>query len=63
MAFSWLADDGWLGGFVIFQGIPNSIAKKPYIFVIFQGGEVLDPYPPSGSAHEYVSIKKKTNIL
>ena len=27
--------------FVIFQGIRTSIAKKPYIFVIFQGG--LDP--------------------
>ena len=24
--------------FVIFQGIRTSIAKKPYIFVIFQGG-------------------------
>ena len=23
---------------VIFQGIQTSIAKKPYIFVIFQGG-------------------------
>ena len=31
----------WLGSFVIFQGIPTSIAKKPYIFV-----------PPSGSAHK-----------
>ena len=30
----------WLGGFVIFQGIPTSIAKEPYIFVIFQGGGV-----------------------
>ena len=28
----------WLGSFVIFQGIRTSIAKKPYIFVIFQGG-------------------------
>ena len=28
----------WLGGFVIFQGIPTSIAKEPYIFIIFQGG-------------------------
>ena len=34
----------WLGSFVIFQGIRTSIAKKPYIFVIFQGG--LDPYSP-----------------
>ena len=28
----------WLGSFVIFQGIRASIAKKPYIFVIFGGG-------------------------
>ena len=28
----------WLGGFVIFQGIRTCIAKKPFIFVIFQGG-------------------------
>ena len=34
---------------VIFQGIRTSIAKEPYIFVIFQGG----PKPaPSGSAHD-----------
>ena len=39
----------WLGIFLIFQGIGTSIAKKPYIFVIFQGGP--DPGPPSGSAH------------
>ena len=39
-----------LGSFVIFQGIRSSNAKKPYIFVIFQGGP--DPLtPPSGSAH------------
>ena len=35
---------------VIFQGIRTSIAKEPYIFVIFQGG--LTPPPPSGSAHD-----------
>ena len=39
-----------IGSFVIFQGILTSIAKKPYNFVIFQGGP--DPLPPSGSAHE-----------
>ena len=43
MAFRWRVDDGlkiecWLGSFVIFQGIRTSIAKIPYIFVIFQGG-------------------------
>ena len=41
----------WLGSFVIFQGIRTSIAKKPYIFVIFKGGpEPLSPPldPPMG---------------
>ena len=38
-----------LGSFVIFQGIWTSIAKKPYIFVIFHGGQdplvfPLDPH-------------------
>ena len=33
----------WLGSSVIFQEIRTSIGKKPYIFVIFQGG----PYPLS----------------
>ena len=28
----------WLGSFVTFQGIRTRIAKKPYIFAIFQGG-------------------------
>ena len=35
----------WLGSFVIFQGIRASIAKKPYISVIFQWGSGL-PFPP-----------------
>ena len=34
-----------------FQGIQTSIAKKPYIFVIFQGGSG-PPVPPSGSAYD-----------
>ena len=38
MAFSWRTDDGWLGNFVIFQGILTCIGKKTYIFVIFSGG-------------------------
>ena len=49
MAYRWRTDDGptWngLGSFVIFQGIPTSIAKEPYIFVIFQGGP-RPPVPP-----------------
>ena len=34
-----------------FQGIGTSIAKKPYIFVILQGG-VRTPCLPSGSAND-----------
>ena len=35
-----------LGSFVIFQGIRNSTAKKPYVFVIFSGGGGLGPPVP-----------------
>ena len=35
----------WLGRFVIFQGIRTSIAKKTYIFGIFQGGGSGPPDP------------------
>ena len=41
MAFRWRAVPNiecWLGSFVIFQRIRTNIAKKLYIFVIFQGG-------------------------
>ena len=41
----WRNINCWLGSFVNFQGIGTSIAKKSYIFVIFQG-EVLTPCPP-----------------
>ena len=46
MAFRWPADYGPTlnGSFVVFQWIQTSIAKKPYIFVIFQGG-VRTPFP------------------
>ena len=37
----------WLDRFVIFQAIRTSVAKKHYIFVIFQEGP--DPMSPSGS--------------
>ena len=55
MAFRWCADDGptlkvsLAGQLCGFQGIQTSIAKKPYIFVIFQGvggGGVRTPVPP-----------------
>ena len=40
----WPNMEYWLGSFVIFQGIRTSIAKKLYIFVIFQGGgDTLSP--------------------
>ena len=37
---------------MIFQGIRTNSAKKPYIFVIFQGGP--EPCPHSESAHGMV---------
>ena len=47
--------NGGLSSFVIFQGTQTSIVKKPYIFVIFQGGFMAPcpPPPPSGSAHAF----------
>ena len=68
MAYRSRADDVPLNaGF--FQGIRTSIAKKPYIFVIFQGGSG-PPVPPSGSAnvkhgHSWwiVIILKETAII
>ena len=48
----------WLGSFVIFQGIRTSIAKKPYRFVIFQGGGGPESIPlsaPSGSVYANAS--------
>ena len=61
MAFRWRADVGptlsaGLVACVDFQGIRTSIAKKPYIFVIFQGGGSGPPVPHPGSAHEVSMI-------
>ena len=50
MAFRWLADDGptLSAGFVIYQGIRTSFAKKPFDFVIFrEGSRTPAPPPPS----------------
>ena len=47
MAVRWHDDDGPTLHADLetdFQGIRISIAKKPYIFVVFQGGQ--DPVPP-----------------
>ena len=54
----------WLGScFVIVQGIRTSIAKKTYMFVIFQrGGGPDSKLPPTGSAHVNLSFWKKLNI-
>ena len=41
----------WIGSFVIFKGTRTSIAKKPYIFVIYQGG-YGPPVSTSRSAHD-----------
>ena len=47
-----------VGSFVIVKEIRTSIAKKPYIFVIFHvGGGVRTPCPPCGSAHDQTAPK------
>ena len=42
----WPNIECWLGSFVSFQGIRTFFAKKPFIFVIFQGARGVDPLPP-----------------
>ena len=46
MAFHWRADGGqtFAWWFVVLQGIRTSIAKKPFIFVIFRGPGSLSPH-------------------
>ena len=53
MAFRWRADDDPTlnAGLVVFENCIFSIAKKFYVFVIFQVGGCPPPPPPSGSAH------------
>ena len=41
----WPNIECWLGSFVVLQEIRSSIGKKPYIFLIFQGG-VWTPFLP-----------------
>ena len=54
--FCWRADDSpTLNAELVFQRFWTGIAKKPYIFVIFQrggGGGSGPPVPSSGSAHD-----------
>ena len=63
----WPNIEFWLVSFVVLQGIRTNIAKKPYIFVIFQrGGGGPDPCPPSGSANAisiYLSGRYPLNPL
>ena len=53
MAFCWQAHGGpTLNARLVFQGIQTSVAKRPYIFVIFRGGGGGgggggDPAPPT----------------
>ena len=58
MAFRWPADYGPTlnGSFVVFQWIHTSIAKKPYIFVIFQGVSEHFPPAPSGSPNVLLMV-------
>ena len=66
MAFRWLADDGPTlnAGLVaaIFQGIRTCIARKPYIFVIFQKGSE-PPVPPLDPHMVYHSFGNLPGIL
>ena len=52
----------WLGSFVVLQGIQTNIAKRPYIFVIFQGGGSGPPIPPLDS-HMNLSVIKGSDRL
>ena len=56
MAFPWRADGGPLGSFVALLVIQTSISKKHFSG---GGGGGPDPLPPSGSAHEKLTIKIK----
>ena len=48
---------------MIFHEIRTSIAKKPYIFVIFGGGGGgPDPCPLSGSAHAKYAMMRTPNL-
>ena len=48
-------------------GVLTSIAKEPYIFVIFQEMGGSGPLPPSGSVHVYImscqSLKKLVKCI
>ena len=52
----WPNIEFWLGSLVIFQENWTSIAKKPYFFVIFQGGSGPPVPPPPLDPHMRESI-------
>ena len=54
----WPNIECWLGSFVLGQGIRTSIAKKPFIFAIFQGGGSGPPVPPL-DMHIFMLIKMR----
>ena len=60
----WHSIECWLGSCVIFQGVHTIIAKKPYIFVIFQGRGVRTPMSPlPRSPHISATVHKASNLL
>ena len=58
----WTYIECWLGSFVIFQGIRTSIAKKPYIFVIFSEG-YEPPVPPLWIRTCHLQVHYSCNIF
>ena len=42
----WPKIESWLNSFTILRGSGPVLLKKPYIFVIFEGGGVWTPWPP-----------------
>ena len=65
----WRADDGptlnvgLVRSFVIFKGIKTSIAKKPFIFVIFQGGpDPLSPPPPPDPRMLFLTVYSSSQV-
>ena len=60
----WPNIECWPGSFVIFQRIQTSIAKKPYIFLIFQGGGGPEPLsPPLDWRLKLYKVERKANML
>ena len=66
MAFRWSADDDPTlnAGLVaaIFQGVRTCIARKPYTFVIFQGGGSEPPVPPPLDPHLVIASKQHVKL-